>query len=98
MRTYTDRKIKEEMNTAGTIGGWLFFVKIILHTWYNYQTDKDFSFGSGQNPQRFLLFLPVFKDGFSQYKVFRLIVNILYWISIFLIVIFLFLTNTAKTS
>jgi len=86
------------MNTVGTVGVLLLFVKIILHAFYDYQTEKDFSFGTRENPKRLLLLLPVFKDDFSQYKVFRLIVNILYWLSIFFIVIFLFLTNTAKTS
>ena len=66
-------RINKEMNTVGTIGVLLLFVKIILYAFY--QTDKGFSFSTPQNPQRFLLFLPVFKDRFSQYKVFRLIVN-----------------------
>jgi len=86
------------MDAVGTIGMLLLFVKIILHALYKSKTEKYFSFGTRENPKRLLLLLPVFKDDFSQYKVFRLIVNILYWLSIFFIVIFLFLTNTAKTS
>jgi len=81
------------MNTVGIIGCTLLLVKIILHACYKYQTDESFSMGSEQNPQRFVLLLPAFKDEFDAHKQYRIVLNVLYWVSITLIIIFLVFIN-----
>jgi len=83
------------MEIIGTIGGFLLLGKIILHIFYKYSTDNDFHLGSPQNPQRFILFLPAFKEDFVQHKKLRIILNAIYWISILFISIFL-ISQTIK--
>lgn len=87
------------IDTLGFIGGWLFLLKVILHIYLMSRIDKDFAEAvlfRVNSLQRGKTFLPFTANVPEKYKIFKIIINVLYAISLVLIAIFLIDFNLKK--
>ena len=79
----------------GLIGGLLFFLKVLIHVYIVYVTTGKFPLGLGAFTP-FYYFAPIVRNVEKKYQSLKLIANVMYWVSITLMVIFLIDWNTGK--
>jgi len=83
------------INTIGVIGGLLFFLKFFLHLYLMTKVDKKFLREAlvSTSVERFQTFFPFFADVPKKLKWLKLLTNIIYGVSMSLIIIFIIGVN-----
>jgi len=72
----------------GLFGSFLFLLKILIHVYIEKKLDKRFSIGPSGNFLNPVLFLPIFDDVPERMKALKKVGNLVYGISITLIIIY----------
>ena len=84
------------MDTIGVVGGILFFVKIIMQLYIesvNYEKVNTRIPGYYNN---FIYALPIWDRVPLKYNTLKLVTNIVYWVSVLCIIIFVIGVNTGR--
>lgn len=77
----------------GIIGALLFFLKIGIHVFIEWKSDKKFELGTFMNPTNLSMVFPIFSNVVSGLKNVKRIGNVIYIISLVLITVFLIWEN-----
>jgi len=84
------------IDKIGVLGAWLYLVKIIIHGYIKSQSDEK-SWASGANLiDSEIIFFPVFKELENGRKSLRLFCNVIYWISVAFMALYLVAINCAS--
>ena len=75
------------IGTVGIIGSFLLLVKILIHIYIKRKIDKKFYIGASGKFLNPVLFLPIFDDVVGYPKALKTIGNVMYLVSIVLILI-----------
>ena len=81
------------IDLLGVLGCFLFLIKIAVHIYIKYKLDKKLDLGPSGNMLNPIFFLPIFYDAAGYLKSLKKIGNIMYIVSILLILIFVIGSN-----
>jgi len=84
--------------TIGVIGCFLFLLKIAIHIYIKRKVDKKFDIGPSGHMLNPVLFLPIFDDVVGYPKALKNFGNLIYFVSIILILILVKPTISAKAT
>lgn len=84
------------MDTIGIVGGILFFVKILMQLYIESVCYEKVSTQVAGLYINFKYFLPIWDRVPPKYKSLKLVTNILYWVAVLCMIIFLIGVNTGR--